>query len=267
MKVVMGIDAAWTETAPSGVALAVDDGSGWRIVQAVPSYHAFLAGCSRRPFERHRGSIPDAEALLEAAEKLAGHPVSLIAVDMPLSKEPIMSRRVSDNLVSSAYGAKHAGTHTPNATRPGRISDDLKTCFERAGYALATTTIQGRDLIEVYPHPALIELASAERRLPYKASNVAKYWPDDVPLKRRERLIYTWKQILAMLDARIKGVSDMLVLPAINSKGFEMKAFEDILDSVVCAWVGACALEGTAVPYGDGTSAIWIPASDRWFNT
>lgn len=116
-------------------------------------------------------------------------------------------------------------------------------------------------MVEDYPHSALIELAAEERRLPYKASKIAKYWPHDLPVARRGRLIDTWRQIVAMLDARIAGVSDMLALPAMDSKGFEMKAFEDILDAVVCAWVNVCAMEGAATPYGEETSAIWIPRS------
>jgi predicted RNase H-like nuclease len=36
-------------------------------------------------------------------------------------------------------------------------------------------------------------------------------------------------------------------------------AYEDTLDTVVCAWIAVCALEGRAVPFGDESSAIWIP--------
>lgn len=34
MKAVISIDAAWTEKEPSGVALVVDDGSGWGLIWA-----------------------------------------------------------------------------------------------------------------------------------------------------------------------------------------------------------------------------------------
>jgi hypothetical protein len=47
------------------------------------------------------------QALLCGAEALACVPVGLVAIDMPLSLEPIVGRRVSDNAVSSAYGARH----------------------------------------------------------------------------------------------------------------------------------------------------------------
>jgi len=37
------------------------------------------------------------------------------------------------------------------------------------------------------------------------------------------------------------------------------KAYEDKLDAVICAWVAIAALDGAATPYGDATSAIWVP--------
>lgn len=261
MAAVLGIDAAWTVKEPSGVALVVGDGERWKLVAAAPSYDAFLGGSGVSLRGRQRGSVPDAQALLCAAEAHAAVPVDLVAIDMPLSLEPIVGRRVSDNAVSSAYGARHPSTHTPSVLRPGRISDDLRTSFERAGYFLATTAVAvpRHALAEVYPHPALIELAAAEQRLPYKASKVAKYWPQDLPATRRERLIETWRQIVAMLDERVEGVESVLTLPGMEAMGCEMKAFEDMLDAVICAWVGTCIVEGDATAYGGAASAIWVP--------
>ncbi len=41
----------------------------------------------------------------------------------------------------------------------------------------------------------------------------------------------------------------------------QLKPYEDALDAVVCAWVGACYLNGTATAYpgDDPVAAIWIP--------
>ena len=80
---------------------------------------------------------------------------------MPLALSPIIARRASDNAVSQAYGARHASTHTPSATRPGPISDELAVGFARAGYPLQTEQITAPGLIEVYPHPALIARSRA----------------------------------------------------------------------------------------------------------
>lgn len=45
----------------------------------------------------------------------------------------------------------------------------------------------------------------------------------------------------------------------INASGTEVKAYEDALDAILCAWVATFALEGRATPFGDENSAIWIP--------
>ncbi|WP_413711668.1 DUF429 domain-containing protein [Rhizobium sp. Rhizsp82] len=256
---VLGIDAAWTATQPSGVALISDDGNGWGLVDVHSSYDAFLNEDYVGPVFRHRGSLPNAGLLLESARRKAKHEVDLVAVDMPLSLQPIVGRRASDNLISAAYGARHASTHSPSQERPGRLSDDLRAAFAVAGYPLAVTSATGPALIEVYPHPALIELASADRRLPYKQAKARKYWPGDGPDGRRANLLRTWREIIDLIDVKVAGVGDGLMLPSADAPVYALKAFEDALDAVVCAWVGACVLDGRARPYGDETSAIWVP--------
>jgi predicted RNase H-like nuclease len=185
--------------------------------------------------------------------------VDLVAVDMPLSHEPITSRRISDNLVSQAYGARHCGTHTPSATRPGPLSDGLRAAFGAAGYPLATTGQPGHVLIEVYPHPALVELARADRRLPYKMSKVRTYWPRLTATERRALLFEEWERIITLLDREIAGVAAALPPALTAASAVALKAKEDQIDAVVCAWVGTRVLQGEADPFGDRVSAIWIP--------
>ena len=191
MRAVLGIDAAWTVTQPSGVALAEETLSGWRLVAVEASYQRFLARSRENepPEARPSGSLPNAEALLEAVRAYVGSSVDLIAMDMPLSREPITGRRASDNAVSRAYGGRKCGTHSPSKERPGQISDDLRAAFEKLGYPLHTTDISGPGVIEVYPHPALVELTGAPERLKYKAAKSRAYWPSLSPLDRRNRLL------------------------------------------------------------------------------
>ncbi|MGO8975610.1 MAG: DUF429 domain-containing protein, partial [Steroidobacteraceae bacterium] len=206
------------------------------------------------------GSVPNASALLVSASVLCGRPVDLVAIDMPLARSPIVGRRTSDDAVSRAYGGRKCGTHTPSVSRPGRISGDLREGFERAGYPLLTNTIAPRGVIEVYPHPALVELASASERLPYKASKVRSYWPSAAPPERRARLYQQWSKIVALLEKEIAGVGAALPRLDLDAVGLEVKAYEDALDAVICAWVAVRALEGRAMPFGDDHSAIWIPS-------
>ena len=259
---VLGIDAAWTPSQPSGLALVAEAEGKWKLLATAPSYDHFIALSQCRTIDGPpKGSVPNVVQLLDAAATLAGGKIDLIAVDMPLSREPITCRRASDDLVSRAYGSRHCSTHTPSATRPGRISDDLREAFDTAGYPLLTTMGNG-GLCEVYPHPALVELARAPRRLPYKISKIRNYWPDDIPAVRREKLIEQWAAIVSLLDLQLLGTADQLQPPPLEARTVAFKAFEDRLDAVVCAWVGISVLCGTADPFGDATSAIWIPRSD-----
>jgi predicted RNase H-like nuclease len=261
MRAVLGIDAAWTLHNPSGVALAAETDAGWRIVAAESSYQRFMArgDASLAGDLRPTGSRPDAEKLLKAARQLCGTDISIVAVDMPMAHTPIVRSRVSDRAVTSAYASRWCSTHQPTAARPGAISDILRQQFSDFGFPLLTQSPAIRGLIEVYPHPALVELARAKKRLEYKASKARSYWPDLTPGERRVKLIAVWKMIAALLEAEVSGVEAALPDIEPSSSGLMLKAFEDTLDAMICAWIAICVLDGRAKPYGDQESAIWIP--------
>lgn len=258
---VLGIDAAWTFREPSGVALIDRSPDGWRLIPAAASYEIYQGkGEGSLPTDlRARGSLVDAAQLLKVSHDLSGGCVDLVAIDMPLAMTPITTRRLADNAVSRAYGARKCGTHTPSIERPGPIGEALQRSFEASGFELCTSEIRSQALIEVYPHPALVELAQASGRLPYKLSKARAYWPALSPAARRQRLLEMWESIIDLLDNEIDGVAAMLLLPSATSPGWQLKAFEDTLDAVICAWVGACALEGGCTPFGDQEATIWIP--------
>jgi predicted RNase H-like nuclease len=263
MRNVLGIDAAWTLTQPSGVAAVSESPRGWFLAGVASSYqHFHCFALDRRKREPHpQGSAADAATLISAASRLSGGMIDLVAIDIPLARTPITGRRISDSAVSKAYGSRQCGTHTPSALRPGPLSERLREDFAAAGYPLLTTCFAARGVIEVYPHPALVELAGATTRLPYKVSRLRSYWPGATPSERREYLLLEWYKIVDLLEAKITGVRAALPLPAAGTTRIELKAFEDKLDAVVCAWVAICALEGYAKPYGDENSAIWLPSS------
>lgn len=257
MRSVLGIDAAWTLTQPSGVALVIEMSRGWQLKAVSGSYNDFLTLGEISP--NGDPMKPDPSAIMRACETIHARAPDLVAIDMPIAHSPITSRRASDNAVSREYGGRWASTHSPSAKRPGKIADDLKAGFAATGYPLGTTAPEIPGLIEVYPHPALIELLNAEKRLPYKVANRRKYWRDKTLDERRDLLLECWQSIITALDTHISGVSKMLPIPPKLSKIAQFKAFEDSLDAVICAWVAICALDGKAKPFGDEDSAIWIP--------
>lgn len=264
-EAILGIDAAWTEKQPSGVALVVCDTNRWSVSAVAPSYHAFVElshGTSVQWDTRHKGSFPDPTLLIESVDRLLpGVRLSVVAVDMPMATVPIRGRRNADNEVSRNYWKQKCGTHSPNKDRPGKVGTALANGFIHHGFRLDTIAgLAGsfaKSLIEVYPHPALVALTGAEERLRYKLSKACKYWPNLSSVLRREWVMAELNRI----ETRLKIEFDGLTLPPLqpDSPTFVIKAREDSLDALVSAWVGMQYRRGLASAFGDETAAIWIP--------
>jgi predicted RNase H-like nuclease len=198
----------------------------------------------------------------ERLKLLGGRELTVVTVDMPLSTTPITGRREADAAISRAFGGMGAAVHSPNAERPGAISDQLTRDFAAMGFPLATSTTPAgtpKRVVEVYPHPALMTLTGASYRLCYKVSRSRKYWPDRTPAERRANLLVQFQRILSALNDEIRDLPIELPDPTSAVPVSGLKRYEDSLDALVCAWVGMKYLEGEAVAYGDHTAAIWIP--------
>ena len=261
MRAVLGIDAAWTDKNPSGVALVAESRAGWELIRVESSYQRFLAAATPglKPESRPTGSKADVPEIIQVARTLCGGEINLVTVDMPMAHSKIIRRRTSDNAVSKAYGARNCSTHTPSAIRPDRISDDFRAAFEAAGFPLCTTQLRDPGLIEVYPHPALVELAQAPERLKYKWAKAGKFWPELDLDERRIKVNLERARIVELLEPEVRGVARALEGFEERTQTWELKETEEALDAVICAWVGICALDGRADFYGDEDSAIWIP--------
>ena len=204
---VLGIDAAWTEAAPSGVAWLVEDTRGWRIAACAPSYSEFLARAEGVEVDwsiskKVSGEWPDIAALLSAAQRIESAEPVVVAVDMPLSTGLCVSRREADNRISSVFGAKGCSTHSPTPDRPGEMGADLMCQLDAAGFPLATMDAavslkpKGCRALEVYPHPALLRLLNAPYRLPYKVSRSSQFWKGESVSARIGRLLEVFQHCL-----------------------------------------------------------------------
>ena len=252
--IVLGIDAAWTASQPSGVALVRCDGTRWRCLALAPSYAAFVAQTvdwRARPV----GGIADCDALLAACTRIAGAAPDAIAIDMPLALHPITQRRAADNAIASAYARYGLGAHSPSAERPGAVADRLHAGFAAHGYTLAVAgTRPRRALLEVFPHAALVALLGADYRIPYKLARAAQYWPTYTAVERRRAILARWRAIRRALAVRVDGIA--LRVPQHGALA-ALKRYEDALDAIVCAWVGTEYLAGRTQPYGDANAAVW----------
>jgi len=264
VSAVLGIDAAWTDHHPSGVALVRFRLGRWECVTVASSYEGFaFPGASSGTGPLTTVKRVDTAALLKAAnQQLADDCVRVVAIDMPLSRGPITSRRLADNLISRAFGKFGCGTHSPSSERPGAISDCVRDRFAEEGFLLHTTTPPAKppfSLIETFPHPALLALCRCDYRLPYKVSKARSYWPTASTSERRANLKAQMRRIVDALGRDIANIPINLRGIPENSSTRQLKAVEDMIDALVCAWVGIKYSLGEAEAYGDSSASIWVP--------
>lgn len=168
-----------------------------------------------------------------ASPAYASSAPAIIAVDAPLLIPNQTGMRLPDRLAHKYFGKYHAGCYPANLNRPfaARLVQ-FGLSLEQRGFEHAPTIApqtSGRYQVEVFPHPATIQLFNLSQILKYKKGRLAQ---------RAEALAQLRDYILTVLP---KHDPPLIIkqLPAIPSNGKALKAVEDQLDSVICAYVAA----------------------------
>jgi predicted house-cleaning noncanonical NTP pyrophosphatase (MazG superfamily)/predicted RNase H-like nuclease len=263
-KYALGIDTAWTNAEPSGVAvLKYNEYKKYEIVRLGRSYEEFIKG-NIDWNENVSGSAPDMKKIIDACS-YDGYNISAVALDIPLSPFPITGRRAAEHLISVKYGRYGASTHSPNKERPGLISQRIFKQLKECEFNFAYKYEEEPVFIEVYPHAAIIELLNLHKRLPYKVSKKCKYWPEASTEERNKKLIQNLNYLRNELSKWVPNIADYLhelnASEKYSNKYF--KGYEDALDSIICAIVGCFYMDHEAEAYGDEKGAIWVPKMDR----
>ncbi|HVO58512.1 MAG TPA: DUF429 domain-containing protein [Dongiaceae bacterium] len=254
-RAVLGIDAAWGEKNPSGVALVREDANGWSCLAVAGSHREF----GRNVFSRETKTLDE---LVQAAASDLGASLVLLTVDMPLSHRIIDKRREADNAITRNFSKNWCPCHSPQGDRPEKVSRRLYDMAKDAGFALHTTADHSAEktLLEVYPHAALLRLLRLDKRLEYKVSRSRQLFPGASVEERKEKHLAAFQRVVGALSQKIAGIPAFLPKSHKDVKSFAaLKSVEDALDALVCAWVGVEYLEGRAEPFGDGSAAIWVP--------
>ncbi|MBW4429229.1 MAG: DUF429 domain-containing protein [Nostoc desertorum CM1-VF14] len=169
---------------------------------------------------------------------------AIIAVDAPTLIPNATGSRLPDKLSHKYFGKYHAGCYPANqnlAFADRTINFGLE--LESRGFAHAPT-IEPQKLsryqIEVFPHPAIVNLFNLERILKYKKGRLSE---------RRLELIKLQNYLLDILPSfspplrlcgslqQATGASTFIL--EIPTTGAALKATEDKLDSLICAYVAA----------------------------
>ena len=160
---------------------------------------------------------------------------ALIAVDAPTLIPNATGSRLPDKLTHKYFGKYHAGCYPANQGLPfadRTINFGLE--LESRGFVHAPTIAPqklGRYQIEVFPHPAIVHLFNLDRILKYKKGRISE---------RRLELIKLYQYIVDILPTFEPALCvKKLSLGEIPRTGTELKAAEDKLDSLICAYVAA----------------------------
>ncbi|MFO7630995.1 MAG: DUF429 domain-containing protein [Caldilinea sp.] len=165
---------------------------------------------------------------------------TVIGVDAPLRVPNQSGRRRADHEVSLAWGKFDAGAYPANRNRLAvngvvrgeALVQRLADRFDCVESAPIPHHGMGRYICEVYPHPAHVTLFRLERTLKYK------YRP-----KHRERRLSAFREyqrLLSLLhdaDPPLTGIHEFAGVDVSALRGQSLKAHEDQLDAVTCAYV------------------------------
>jgi len=178
---------------------------------------------------------------------------AIVAVDAPTIIANLTGMREADKLTHKHFGRYHAGCYPANLSRPfAQKTVEFGLCLEARGFVHAPiieTQKLGRYQIEVFPHPATINLFKLDRIIKYKKGKLAErqlelmklcqYIVDILPsLEPSLNLSFGTGKMLVSCGTGILPVSGSN-LPEIPSSIATLKALEDQLDALLCAYIGA----------------------------
>ncbi|HHP7230356.1 MAG TPA: DUF429 domain-containing protein [Xenococcaceae cyanobacterium] len=163
---------------------------------------------------------------------------ALIAVDAPTIIPNQTGMRLPDKLTHQYFGRYHAGCYPANLSRPfAQRTINFGHVLASKGFnhaPIITPQKLGRYQIEVFPHPAIVNLFSLEKILKYKKGKLAE------KTARLKKLSEYITKVLSQHEPKL-NLNSAVTLPRFPPKltGKELKALEDRLDSLICAYVAA----------------------------
>ena len=235
----VGVDLAWGDRKPTG--LAVLDADGHLL-------HVSAAGT-------------DDEIVAVLEPYVEGE--CLVAIDAPLIVSNATGNRPAEAALNKDFARYDAGAHPSNTGKPEfREQPRGARIAARLGLDMNPRSGRGRRAIEVYPHPATVALFRLGRTLKYK----------NKPGRDLEQLRSELIVLVGLLEGLATADPPLLVnghpadrfgtLPAWQalrsavetaSRKSELRVVEDQVDAVVCAYVALFATRESdrTTTYGD----------------
>ncbi len=190
----------------------------------------------------------------------------LVAIDAPLAVPNETGARPCDHQVAAVFGRFEAAPYPANRRNLRRYgglrAENLREQLQCLGFRhepFLTARQPTRQLVEVFPHPAIVSLFHLERTLKYKARSARDYSLRWSELSRLRKLLAS----LAHGDPSLHLSPGIVSMPIQGLRGTRFKEAEDLLDAFVCAYSALFAWHygprGYAI-YGDaGSGHILVP--------
>lgn len=234
----VGIDLAWGERSPSGLAVLGDDGT---------LAHASVATGD------------------DAIAAVLGPYVTddcCVGIDAPLIVTNATGNRPCEAALNRDFARFQAGAHPSNTGR-AELAGIPRGARLAARFSLDIDpdSTAGRRAIEVYPHPALVALFRLGRTLKYKQRSNRPFASMRAEMLRLVALIEGLAD--ATLPLRTTGNPDWQKLVSQvqdAQRKSELRRAEDPLDAVVCAYVAMIASlrPDRITTYGDAASGYIV---------
>lgn len=166
---------------------------------------------------------------------------AVVAVDAPLWVPNLEGKRACEQQVTSEWAYAHAGPYPSNRTRFDndiRGEKIVKMLNEKFGFVESVEIAPhvGKRLIcEVYPHPAHVSLFARNSILKYKKKGKRTYEECWSELEEYQRLL----KGLAASDPTLLDSTGVLDGSIRGTRAKALKAIEDRLDAITCAYVAS----------------------------
>ncbi|WP_395376724.1 DUF429 domain-containing protein [Marinicella sp. W31] len=227
----VGIDLAWMgERNSSGLACGVIQSNRLHVTEM----HSGVLG------------LRAIKNILERQHHMVG-----VAIDGPLIIRNASGSRAAEKALSKRYAKHWASCHPSNLKlHPNAISVKLSEwLLDRGIKHLGNPAVQ-RWQVECYPHPALIELFSLQKRLAYKKGRVLKKKSGQMQLAEMLLSLNFNRQLRLVIPEKYQVMFDPFYISEL--KGAALKKNEDALDAVVCLYIaGLYAIGQTFHVFGD----------------
>jgi predicted RNase H-like nuclease len=220
----IGVDLAWSPRNPTGAAVLRGDAGGAELAD-----HALLG---------------DDRSIVDYISRHAGDEPAIVAVDAPLCVPNEVGRRPGEAEIGRAFGRYQAGAHPANRRRlafDGVVRGEaLVAALAERGFIHGPEVTAGapaRQVIEVFPHPAMVALFGLDRTLKYKARAA----------RGAELRLGEWRRYqehlnaLAQADPPLRGQAALTTQEVAALRGRRLKDYEDQVDALMCAYIALYA--------------------------